>query len=61
MNEEGLSEAVEQRDGQWPQIDSSESVQPASSTTQHPHCPPCQGGEAALRSSRGGGGGRGCA
>lgn len=28
MNEEGLSEAVEQQDGRWPQIDSTVSVQP---------------------------------
>lgn len=53
MNEEGLSEAVERQDGQWPQIDSTVSVQPASSATQHPHCPPCQGAQAALHSSGG--------
>lgn len=38
---------------QWPQIDSSASVQPASSSTQHPHCPLCQGANAALHSSGG--------
>lgn len=37
----------------WPQIDSSVSGQPASSSTQHPHCPLCQHAIAALLSSGG--------
>lgn len=37
----------------WPQIDSSVSVHPARSCTQHPHCLLCQGVEAALPSSGG--------
>lgn len=38
---------------QWPQIDSSVSVHPARSCTQHPHCLLCQGVKAALASSGG--------
>lgn len=37
----------------WPQIDSSVSVHPARSCTQHPHCLLCQRVEAALPSSGG--------
>lgn len=53
----GLIEALERQDRQQfssgPRLTCSVSVQPASSSTQHPHCPLCQGAKAALHSSGG--------